>query len=139
MDEGEGLEVWALQIREAVLRIREILIGLVFHPISRFLVRSISRCLLLYEVVIGTPIIILIDVMQSIIRAPRLSEEQTLSFGYILLLIDHEFVAPTRAALLGLWAHNLRLRKCLHYHLIKVDNAAVMVPTILLHNYGCGG
>jgi hypothetical protein len=34
MDEREGLEVWALQIREAVLRIREILIGLVFHLIS---------------------------------------------------------------------------------------------------------
>jgi len=63
MDEGEGLEVWTLQIREAVLRVREILIGLVFHPISRFLVRSISGRLLLYEVMISTPITILIVVM----------------------------------------------------------------------------
>lgn len=77
--------------------------------------------------------------MKSIIRASRLPEEQTLSFGYNLFLIDHEFVAPTRAALLSLWAHNLRLRKGLNDHLIKVNNTVVMVPGILFHNYGCSG
>ena len=54
---------------------------------------------------IGAPITILI-VMQSIIGASRLSEEQTLSFAQALLFVDHELVVP-RAALLGLWAHNL--------------------------------
>lgn len=77
--------------------------------------------------------------MKSIIRASRFPEEQTLSFDYILLLMDHEFVAPSWAALLSLWAHNLRLRKGLHDHLIKVDNIAVMIPGILFHNNGCGG
>jgi hypothetical protein len=88
---------------------------------------------------IGAPFTILTVVMKSIIRASRLSEEQTLSFVYILFLIDHEFVAPTRTAFLGLWTHNLRLRKGLHDHLIKIDNTAVIVSSILFHNYGCGG
>jgi hypothetical protein len=88
---------------------------------------------------IGAPFTILTVFKKSIIRASRLPEEQTLSFGYILFLIDHEFVAPTRAALLSLWAHNLRLRKSLHDHLIKVDNTTEMVPGNLFHNYGCGG